>query len=619
MTHSTDPQTHRLILARRALIALWAIAAIVALALVPGAFAATQSGWQFNDVARTTSGPSYETLTAAITGIRLALGGLYLATAAALLSRRPQSTRLLAALALTLAPFAFGLFGNAGATSYPTLWAEVLGGAAIVFAIGGALALASLLFLFPDGRFYPTRLRVVAPIGFLLVVAGIVIASIVEEGWWVFVIALLFTVLSGVVGQALRYRAAAPAQQHQMIGIFITLLAVPMYMLISMLAISPLLTLISGYTLLAMLPLALYLAARRGLWGEPPSPGLFVGTIVPLTLAAAFATGLWWRGNQPATFDLAALERSEPIPVLLDADMAMDDIGALFYLLQHPAVDLRAITVNGVAFAHCDGGVRNALGLLEVARAPEIPVTCGREESYPGGTPAPDDWREGADKLYGAQVMTRDRLRDARPAAELLADTIRTAPGEIVIVAIGPLTNLADAFQADPALAGQIKELIIMGGAVNAPGNVFDSDPANQVAEWNFFGDPVAAGIVLASGAPITLVPLDATNDVPFTRGFYERLRANHLTRPAVFLYNLLYMNQWWFDGGMYWWDSLAATLVTDPELVTIEEMAVDVTTAEGPEMGRTVETPGGAPMRVATAADRQAFEALFLAVLNHE
>jgi len=367
-----------------------------------------------------------------------------------------------------------------------------------------------------------------------------------------------------------------------------------------------------------LLPVGLFLAARRGLWGDAPSQRLFAGAAIALALVAIAAAGLWWQANQQETIDIASLESAEPVPVLLDADMAMDDIGALFYLLQHPAVDLRAITVNGVAFAHCDGGVRNALGLLEVARAPEIPVSCGRDEAFPGGHPAPDEWRESADNLYGAQVRTGGREEDARPAAELLADTIRAAPGEIVVVAIGPLTNLAEAFQADPALAGQIKELIIMGGAVKVPGNVSDADSANQVAEWNFFADPVAADIVLASGAPITLVPLDATNDVPFSRGFYQHLSVDHLTRPAVFTYNLMYLNQWWLDGGMYWWDTLAAAVLTDPALVTVEEMALDVMTEEGPDMGRTMETSGGSRMRVATAADRPAFEALFLAVLNH-
>jgi len=608
-----------LLQARKTLIALWTLTLLIALTLVPSAFAATQADWQFNEAVRALSGVSYVPMTAVAAGVGLAIGGLMLATAALLLSRAPQPGALLAALALMTFPFTAGLFGNSDLTSYTALGNGLLGVATTIMSITGGLSLLALLFLFPDGRIYPTRLRIIALAGSLLVVAAILITSLFEEGWWVSVIALLVTVLSGVVGQALRYRAAAPAQRHQMIGVFITILAVPIYLPIGMLAISPLLTLISGYTLLVMLPIGLYLAARRGLWGEPPSPRLFAGAAGIVVLVAAVATGLWWRGNQAVAIDLAALGTPEPIPVLLDADMAMDDIGALFYLAQHPGVDLRAITVNGVAFAHCEGGVRNALGLLEVAGAPEIPVSCGREEAYPGGIPAPADWRKSADNLYGAQVRTGGREADERSAAELLADTIQAAPGEIVVVAIGPLTNLAEAFQADPTLASQIKEIIIMGGAVDAPGNVADGDPANRVAEWNFIADPVAADIVLASGAPITLVPLDATNDVPFTRSFYERLRSGALTRSAVFTYNLMYMNQWWLNGGMYWWDTLAATLVTDPELVTVEEMALDVITDEGPEMGRTVETPSGSSMQVATAADRPAFEALFLAVLNHE
>ena len=131
--------------------------------------------------------------------------------------------------------------------------------------------------------------------------------------------------------------------------------------------------------------------------------------------------------------------------------------------------------------------------------------------------------------------------------------------------------------------------------------------------------DPTAADIVLASGAPITLVPLDATNDVPFTRGFYERLRADALTRPAVFTYNLIYLNPWWLDGGMYWWDTLTAAAALDTSLITVRDANLDVITDEGPEIGRVVESPAGSPTRVAVAADARHFEALFLAVLNRE
>ena len=602
--------------------ALWTllgIATVFGLSLAPSAFEGTQADWQFNEVVRSSNSVPYEALTALITGLRLALGGLSLATAMALLTQRSQTGSRLAALALMTMPFTFGLFGNAGATTYPPPWRELLGPLNTLLAFGGAIALLALLFLFPDGHLYPSRLRVPALAGLLLTAAGAAAAYRFENGWWLFIVALLLTIAVGIIGQVWRYRAAEATQRHQMAGFMAILLVVLLSALTNVLGLSQLLSLTTYYVLLAMLPLGLYLGARRGLWGERPPHHLWVGSAVLLALSAIAVAGFWWQSNQPATIDVAALAPDQPIPVLLDTDMAMDDIGALFYLLQHPAIDLRAITVNGVAFTHCDAGVHNTLGLLEVARAPETPVACGREEPYSGGRPAPDEWRKSADTLYGAQVRTGERHADQRPAAELLASTITAAPGEIVVVALGPLTNLAEAFQADPLLASQIKEIIIMGGAVAAPGNVTDGDPANQVSEWNFFADPVAADIVLASGAPITLVPLDATNQVPFTRGFYQRLKAGHLSRSATFTYNLLYLNQWWLDGGMYWWDTLAAAVVTDPELVNLEEMALDVVTDQGPEMGRSIETENGSPVRVATDADRQAFEALFLAVLNYE
>ncbi|HEY1408418.1 MAG TPA: nucleoside hydrolase [Promineifilum sp.] len=618
MTATTMPA---LVAMRKILIALLGIAVLLALALASSAFAGTQADWQFNELVRSAgSRVSYETLTAVVAGIRLALAGLSLLTAGFILSRPSHTASLLAAIALIGLPFALGLPGSADASGFGRPWGSILAGVTTALGVIGAVALMFILFLFPDGRFTSPRMRVAAVAGLLLTVAGIGASYVSEDAWWISILALLATILLGSVVQAFRYQDAEPAQRRQMVGFTATAIFLPWLLLASILTSTwPWLGMISGFAFLAMLPLGLYLAARRGLWGELPPSRLYAGAAVSLVLAAALAAGLWWRGSQAQEIDVAALATAEPVPVIFDADMAMDDIGALFYLTQHPAIDLRAVTVNGVAFAHCQGGVHNTLGLLELAGAPDVPVSCGRDESYPGGTPAPDDWRASADNLYGGQVLTRDRVADPRPAAELLADTIRAAPGEVVVLAVGPLTNLAEAFQADPSLAGQIREIVIMGGAVDAPGNVIDGDPTNQVAEWNFFGDPVAADIVLASGAPITLVPLDATNDVPFTRGFYERLRADGLSRPAVFTYNLMYMNQWWLDGGMFWWDTLAAAALTNPELVTVQEMTLDVITDAGPEMGRSIESPGGSPARVAVGADRQAFEALFLAILNHE
>ncbi len=185
-----------LVQARKALIALWTLTLLIALTLVPSAFAATQADWQFNEVVRTVSGVSYETLTAVVAAARLAIGGLMVATAAVLLTRAPQPGALLAALALMTFPFTAGLFGNAGSSTLAAPWNGLLDAVVTVLSIAGGLSILALLFLFPNGRFHTAPLRIIALAGLLLVAAAILITSIIEEGWWVFAIALLFTVLT---------------------------------------------------------------------------------------------------------------------------------------------------------------------------------------------------------------------------------------------------------------------------------------------------------------------------------------------------------------------------------------------------------------------------------------
>jgi hypothetical protein len=197
----------RIFLAHRALAVLWLLAVLAAVRLLPSAFEATQTDWLFNEVARTVSGVSYETATAVVAGAQLALAGLMLATAATLLSRPPQTGLLLAALALTTLPFTFGLVGNA-APAYPSPWRDALGAATALLAASGGVAGLALLFLFPNGRFFPVRMRALVLIGLTAVALGVALTYLVENGWWVFIFALIITIFLGVGGQALRYRHA---------------------------------------------------------------------------------------------------------------------------------------------------------------------------------------------------------------------------------------------------------------------------------------------------------------------------------------------------------------------------------------------------------------------------
>lgn len=155
-----------------------------------------------------------------------------------------------------------------------------------------------------------------------------------------------------------------------------------------------------------------------------------------------------------------------------------------------------------------------------------------------------------------------------------------------------------------------------MGGAVDVPGSGVSDE--NTTAEWNIYCDPHAARLVFESGAPITLVPLDATNDVPVTVEFMQKLEASQTTPEAQFVYKALSGNMGSIEsGGYYFWDPLAAAVMVDESLVTLTPREVTVVDTPGADNGRTKPVGNGPEIRVATAPDGAAFEQLFIEGLN--
>jgi pyrimidine-specific ribonucleoside hydrolase len=304
--------------------------------------------------------------------------------------------------------------------------------------------------------------------------------------------------------------------------------------------------------------------------------------------------------------------------VIIDTDMAFDDWLGILYLLQRPDIKVLAITVVGTGEAHCAPGMRNALELIQLAGESGIPVACGRETPLEGGHEFPIEWRERVDDLAGLDLPASSESPQTRDAVELLTELISSSPENVTVLALGPLTNIAEALTASPALAGQIEVLYIMGGAVRAAGNVSFVVPENEVAEWNFYADPLAAQMVFESGTPITLIPLDATNDVPMTAGFYALLGSQRLNPVAEFAYAAMEQHYAAIESGQYsFWDTLAAAILADESLADFEEMRLSVVAAEGPTSGQTVIDPDGAVINVATYANRAYFENFFLQMLN--
>lgn len=315
----------------------------------------------------------------------------------------------------------------------------------------------------------------------------------------------------------------------------------------------------------------------------------------------------------------ASVPAEAVLSLLIDTDVAPDDLVAMAFLLSSPNVEIKAITVSGTGEAHCTAGVNTVLRLLERLDAPPIDVACGRETPIVGEHAFPDAWRSNADGGSGLALPTLSRQPFARSAVQLMTETAEGVDG-LRILTLGPMTNLADALAADPDLTERLESVYSMGGALFVPGNVrFGGPPDNDVAEWNVYVDPTAAQVVIDSGLTVRLISLDGTNEVPVTEQFAKRVQDEATGPGALVLAELFRAHPFMTDGTYFLWDPLAAALAADHPVGSFSAARVDVEEAEGPEVGFTRPVDGSPNVEYLSAADRAAAEAILIETLNNE
>ncbi|RDI48689.1 nucleoside hydrolase [Aquicella lusitana] len=269
--------------------------------------------------------------------------------------------------------------------------------------------------------------------------------------------------------------------------------------------------------------------------------------------------------------------------IIYDNDASSDDVTALIYLASHPDVTLEAVTIAGTGEAHGPDGARNIADLCYMLGKPNIPIAYGNEKPCDAsGKPFPDVLRNLMDNLFKDKDVPKHPnppINDS--AVELIKTVLESSSEKVTILATGPLTNIAQFIEQYPYLKDNIEKIVIMGGAVNVHGNIKALDPTsdNIVAEWNIYADPKAADIVFSSKIPVTLVPLDATNQVPMTKAFYDSL-SHQLHAGLKLIYQLLKVivdnyGMELFLKEFYLWDPLAAMICVDPQLAITKTMAI--------------------------------------------
>jgi inosine-uridine nucleoside N-ribohydrolase len=258
--------------------------------------------------------------------------------------------------------------------------------------------------------------------------------------------------------------------------------------------------------------------------------------------------------------------------VLLDVDPGIDDAVALCMALFDPQLEVVAVTaVGGNVFP--EQATRNVQAIIEQLDPPRWP-RIGVASLPELGLPTRKIQLHGPDGLGNANFQVSE-LQHRHPSEKVICDEVRAASGQVTIVALGPLTNIARAFARDPALEEMVGQIVIMGGTLGGSGNI------TPAAEFNIYCDPESARAVFRSVATKTLVPIDISSQVSFGYDLLDQLpgessrTGRFLRRVLPFLFRSNRQELGYESIRLN--DAVALVAALHPELFEVELVAADI------------------------------------------
>ena len=305
---------------------------------------------------------------------------------------------------------------------------------------------------------------------------------------------------------------------------------------------------------------------------------------------------------------MTAMDDPRPQKIIIDTDPGIDDAMAIHQAFAHPELEVLGLTTifGNVTATRAS---RNAIYLAQMAAHPAV-VAGGAPVPLRRRPEPPADFVHGPEGFGALSAPTPDREIDPRSAASYLCEACAAAPGEIIICAVGPLTNLAEALELDPAITSHVRRVVVMGGSAARHGNVTDC------AEANIWNDPDAADRVFGADWDVTMVGLDVTEKTRCTPQDFADL-ADQAPVIGGFLNDA---TDFYFDFHeaklgqriCFMHDPSAIMAITNPELFDFERAPISVV-CDGVEIGRTLAGMGERrDVSIAKGVDAPAVRARF-------
>ena len=305
--------------------------------------------------------------------------------------------------------------------------------------------------------------------------------------------------------------------------------------------------------------------------------------------------------------------------ILIDTDPGIDDAMAIFTALASPELDVIGLTTI-FGNAATDVTTRNAVTLLETAGRDDIPVAAGRVAPIAADYIGPVPFVHGHNGLGDAALSPTNGVPIEASAADFIATSLADHPGQVTLLALGPLTNLAVALDRHPGIVELVDEVVVMGGNALVPGN------ATPVAEANINNDPEAADLVFGADWAVTMVGLDVTHQVNLSGAALDRITSGptpqaRLLAQAIPLYRNFFETRNQIDG-IFVHDPSTVAFLLEPDAFTTREWPIRVETesfSRGKTWPNLANTDDAAPpawrgrptVKVCTAVDGQRVAAI--------
>lgn len=254
--------------------------------------------------------------------------------------------------------------------------------------------------------------------------------------------------------------------------------------------------------------------------------------------------------------------------LIIDTDPGHDDAMALLYAIKRKNINVLAVTTVA-GNSRIENTTRNAQYVLNLLGRDDVPLYSGAAK--PLKRPLVQAVVHGTSGLDGIDPSNECVLTDNAP--EKIVELVKQFPGEVTLLALGPVTNIARAIELDRDAMSLVKEIVIMGGAFTVPGN------KNRVAEFNMYVDPEAAAIAVDLPVQKTFVPLDACNEIQLQMSDFE-LITNKSIRDVLIKMNVPYMKNLQVDmnaRGALMYDVLAAYFAANPSVCKLEQANVQI------------------------------------------